>query len=124
MALHYPPLDAPSRTAIWFNFLGMLRNDNEDMDYGEIVERVDELAAHEMNGRQIRNAVTTARQLALFEGVPLGWGHVEMAMGAAADFDGHLRRVGAMAEEDWVMEGGSVVGGGGGKGGEGGVEME
>jgi hypothetical protein len=96
----------------------MLRADGEDMDFDGIAARVEpDLAGHEMNGRQIRNAVTTARQLALYEGGRMGWGHVEMAIGAAADFDGHLRRVGAMAEEEWVdMEGGSVVGGGGGRG--------
>ena len=88
----------------------MLRADGEDMDFDGIAARVEpDLARHEMNGRQIRNAVTTARQLALFEGGRMGWEHVEMAIGAAADFDGHLRRVGAMAEEEWVMDGGSVV---------------
>jgi len=130
VALHYPPLDRPSRRAIWANFFDMLRADSDPpapsasapdddqgqesgddgLDYDAIAPRLDELAAREMNGRQIRNVVATARQLAQFEGVRMGWEHVEVAICAAADFDGHLRRVGAMGEEDgWIMDGGSVV---------------
>ncbi|KAK4032147.1 Fidgetin-like protein 1 [Parachaetomium inaequale] len=110
VALHYPALDLPSRRAVWANFLEMLRSDGEEADYDGISVHLDELADKEMNGRQIRNAVTTARQLALFEGVRVEWGHVEQAIAAAADFDCHLRRVGAMEEEGWVMDGGSVGG--------------
>ncbi|KAL2143334.1 hypothetical protein VTI28DRAFT_10577 [Corynascus sepedonium] len=121
VALHYPPLDRPSRRAIWANFLDMLRDDaeksdgnsNSVLDYDGIVAHLDDLAAREMNGRQIRNAVSTAGQLAQFEGIPIHWEHVETAMGAAADFDSHLRRVGALGEEDgWVIDGASVLEGG------------
>ncbi|KAK4245454.1 Fidgetin-like protein 1 [Corynascus novoguineensis] len=121
VALHYPPLDRPSRRAIWANFLDMLHDDAEEsntnsnsvLDYDGIATHLDDLAAREMNGRQIRNAMSTAGQLALFEGVPIRWEHVEVAMGAAADFDSHLRRVGALGEEDgWVIDGASVLEGG------------
>ncbi|KAK4154223.1 Fidgetin-like protein 1 [Chaetomidium leptoderma] len=104
VALHYPSLDQPSRQTIWQNFLAMLRADGEDVDFDGIAAHVDEAAAHGMNGRQIRNAVTTARQLALFEGARLAWDHVEQAIAAASDFDAHVREVGAMSEEEWVME--------------------
>lgn len=120
VALHYPPLDRPSRRAIWANFLDMLRADSEGegkddcplVDYDGVAAHLDELAAPEMNGRQIRNAVATAGQLALYEGSPIRWDHVEVAVSAAADFDSHLRRVGALqaGEEDgWLMDGASML---------------
>ncbi|KAL2172323.1 hypothetical protein VTG60DRAFT_6162 [Thermothelomyces hinnuleus] len=55
----------------------MLRADAEadaggpPLDYDGVAAHLDELAAREMNGRQIRNAVATAGQLALFEGAPI-----------------------------------------------------
>ena len=50
----------------------MLREDAEDVVFDELRDRhMDELADVEMNGRQTRNVVLTARQLATFKGEPL-----------------------------------------------------
>lgn len=107
VALHYPPLDAASRRQVWRNFVEMLRDDGEAADYDAILApaQIDTLAAQPMNGRQIRNAVTTARQLALFEGVALAWDHVEQAIAAASDFERHVRTPRAsLSEEEWMLE--------------------
>jgi SpoVK/Ycf46/Vps4 family AAA+-type ATPase len=114
VALHYPPLDTTSRRQIWLNFFEMLRSDShhshsptQGVDFDGILQHLDELARYEMNGRQIRNAVTTARQLALFEGRRVEWEDLEAAIAVASEFE---RRVRA-EEEGWVLDGdgGSVV---------------
>lgn len=94
---------------MWQNFFAMLRADAEDVDFDGVEAHLDELAAQEMNGRQIRNAVTTARQLALFEGARLAWEHVDTAIAAASDFDRHVGKRRGMTEEEWVMDGVSEV---------------
>ncbi|KXX73550.1 ATPase family AAA domain-containing protein 3B [Madurella mycetomatis] len=104
VALHYPALDRPSRYQIWQNFIEMLRADGEDMDFDGIAAHMDELADQEMNGRQIRNAVTTARQLAMFEKTTVVWDHLEQAISAASDFDNHLSKPRPFTDEEWVMD--------------------
>ena len=45
------------------------------------------LATENLNGRQIRNTITTARQIALFRKVPLGYSHFEQTIRIANDFE-------------------------------------
>lgn len=90
LALHYPPLDAPSRLKIWRNFLDILSADNEDIDADDILAHMDTLTSYEMNGRQICNVLTTARQLALFEQETLDWDRIKDSIEVAGDFNKHL----------------------------------
>lgn len=93
LALHYPSLDAPSRRKIWRNFLDMLHDDNENVDFDDIIAHMDQLSGYEVNGRQIRNALTTARQLALFEGETLDWDCIKDSIEVAGDFDRYIKEV-------------------------------
>ncbi|KAI0972612.1 hypothetical protein F4678DRAFT_460182 [Xylaria arbuscula] len=104
LALHYPPLDAPSRRKIWRNFLDILTADNENMDVDDIVAHMDKLSSYEMNGRQIRNALTTARQLALFEQETLDWDRIKDSIEVANDFNRYLVDVHGHTEEQWSRE--------------------
>ncbi|KAI1379319.1 hypothetical protein F4677DRAFT_464703 [Hypoxylon crocopeplum] len=104
LALHYPSLDAPSRRKIWHNFLDMLRADNEDVDFDDIIAHMDKLAGYEMNGRQIRNALTTARQLAIFEEETLDWDRLKDSIEVAGDFNRYLKEVHGHTEEQWSRE--------------------
>ena len=56
--LHYPPLPASSRRQIWANFLARLP---EKSTFSE--DDLDQLAALDLNGRQIKSAVKTAQLL-------------------------------------------------------------
>ena len=104
LALHYSPLDAPSRRKIWHNFLDMLRAENENVDFDDIAAHMEELAEHEMNGRQIRNALTTARQLALFEQDTLDWDRIKDAIEVASDFNRYLKEVHGHTDEQWSRD--------------------
>ncbi|PWY89945.1 P-loop containing nucleoside triphosphate hydrolase protein [Aspergillus heteromorphus CBS 117.55] len=75
LTIHYPPLDLPSRLHIWNTFVQM----------GDVESRLTEkdletLAKIEVNGRQIKNIVKTARLLSKQAGVPLAMEHVEMVL--------------------------------------------
>ncbi|RAK97156.1 ATP-binding protein [Aspergillus ibericus CBS 121593] len=75
LTIHYPSLGAASRLHIWKTFTRM----------GELDSRLSEadlesLAAIEMNGRQIKNTVKTARLLSKQDNVPLAREHIEMVL--------------------------------------------
>lgn len=96
VALSYPRLDKASRKRVWANFINMIHEDGGRgpteagakfcVDYPGIVSHMDDLADCELNGRQIRNAMATARQLAGYLGETLNWGHLETAITTASDF--------------------------------------
>jgi hypothetical protein len=79
----------------------------QGVDIEGILQHIEELARYEMNGRQIRNTVTTARQLALFEGRRVEWEDLEAAIAVAGEFERGVRA----EEEGWVLDadGSSVV---------------
>jgi len=104
LALHYPPLDAPGRRKIWHNFLNMLESNDEKADIDDIKAHMDQLAGYELNGRQIRNALTTARQLSLFEQETLDWDRVKDSIEVAGDFTKYIKEVHGHTDEEWSRD--------------------
>ena len=100
VSLHYSNLSRASRKKIWQNFIDMLEEHAEEVDIAELEGRLDELAETEMNGRQIRNCVTTARGLAAFRKQKLGWQHLEQAIRTASEFQRYLNDVHEGLTED------------------------
>lgn len=109
LSLRYKNLDFPQRLKIWDNFITRLEGFQTDpqvkkviavptvnggVDLGinvtEIREKLQELATVELNGREIRNAVSTARQLAMFKKVPMGYEHLESVIDEAEKFNKYL----------------------------------
>lgn len=65
LAVRYPPLDEYQRTKIWQSFIHRLQTFKEDdIDIPDLEDHIPQLAKNKMNGREIRNAITTARQFA------------------------------------------------------------
>jgi len=82
----------------------MLEAADANVNIGELEEHIDELAEEEMNGRQIRNAMTTARQLALHRKQRLDWSHLEQALTTAKEFDRYLKKVQGHSDKQWARE--------------------
>ncbi|KAF4833070.1 Fidgetin-like protein 1 [Colletotrichum siamense] len=104
LALHYPPVDKKGRVKIWNNFINLLAREQlrvvqsedgsppqvghgEKVNIEELRENLDVLAGEKLNGRQIRNAITTARQLARFRNKAMGFEHLEQTIRIANDFE-------------------------------------
>jgi SpoVK/Ycf46/Vps4 family AAA+-type ATPase len=104
IALHYEDLKPRSRKQIWSNFLTRLEDTEEGENVEEIKDRLDELAKHNLNGREIRNALSTARQLAAHGGEKMKWGHLELAIKTANDFGSYLRDVHGHSDREWARE--------------------
>ena len=104
LALHYGPLTKKSRKQIWLNFLNMLEEQDVDVDIAELEGRLDELAAEDLNGRQIRNCLLTAQQLAHHKQERLGWEHLSQAIKTAIDFQKYLKNIHGHNDEQWARE--------------------
>ncbi|KAI0439309.1 P-loop containing nucleoside triphosphate hydrolase protein [Xylaria telfairii] len=65
LALHYPTLGPYERLQIWQNFFGKLDGGQDTaIDINDLRDHLVDLKEEEVNGRQIRNAITIARQYA------------------------------------------------------------
>ncbi|KAM6540168.1 hypothetical protein FALCPG4_001904 [Fusarium falciforme] len=73
LTIHYPKLDVNSRLHVWNTFVKVETGGVSEAELGE-------LAKEELNGRQIKNVVKTARLLASEEGVPLCSGHINTVL--------------------------------------------
>lgn len=104
IALHYEDLKPRARKQIWINLLSRLDGTDEGKNVDEIKDRVDELARHNLNGREIRNTLAIARQLASYEGVEMTWQHLELAIKTANDFGRYLRDVHGHSDREWARE--------------------
>jgi len=82
----------------------MLEEDDVDFDISEFEVRLDELATEEMNGRQIRNCILTAQQLASFRQERLNWEHLSHAIKIASNFQKYLKNIHGHSDEQWARE--------------------
>lgn len=104
LAIPYEPLTRNARKAIWQNFFDMLEEANEDMNLSDIERHMEELAKEEMNGRQIRNALLSARQLARHRKQRLDWEHVSQVIRTAGEFNRYIEKVHGHTDEQWARE--------------------
>jgi DNA-binding ferritin-like protein len=88
------------------NFIHLLTK--FEADTKDLLDHVDDLAKLRMNGREIRNIVSTATQLALYQRERLSYVHLERCIEVAAEFEAYLNQLhgrnhSAVEEkEDWV----------------------
>jgi SpoVK/Ycf46/Vps4 family AAA+-type ATPase len=102
LAMHYPSLDEKGRWEIWRNFMNVLRDDGEHVNYEELKDKLDVLARHKLNGRQIRNTINTARQLARYRKERLAYSHFDQAIDVANEFEEYVVKTHGHDDEEWV----------------------
>ncbi|RDW59547.1 hypothetical protein BP6252_12634 [Coleophoma cylindrospora] len=104
MAVHYPNLELDGRRRIWQNFFTALKEAKVDMNSRELEQELGTLASHNLNGRQIRNTIKTARQLATFKGERLQFKHLESVIDIANDFEDYLVKTKGHDHDRWARE--------------------
>jgi ATPase family associated with various cellular activities (AAA) len=105
LALHYPNLGPFQRMKIWENFILRLEGLGEDMiDFDGLKDHLEELARHKMNGRQIRNAITTARQYAQWKKAVLTYSHLKDVIEISGRFDLYLDKLNGGYTQDQLAE--------------------
>ncbi|KAL7953260.1 P-loop containing nucleoside triphosphate hydrolase protein [Trichoderma compactum] len=83
LSLRYKSLDKSQRLQIWIHFLKRLGQLEDE-------HKVGELADESMNSRQIRNTISTARHLAMYQRKELGYEHIQAVIDEANKFDEYL----------------------------------
>ncbi len=123
LTLRYKNLGVPQRRQIWENFIKRLESfpDPKDqtksqssskvnggVDFGikskEVRAKLDELAEAELNGREIRNAISTARQLAMFRKERMGYEHIQIVIEEAKKFNKYLKDLNQGYTTDQIMK--------------------
>lgn len=74
ISLEYPELSIDSRKTVWKNFLAWNKSQGQDNSITE--KQLDKLALMNLNGRQIKNILKTARLLAKRREQILGHEHI------------------------------------------------
>jgi SpoVK/Ycf46/Vps4 family AAA+-type ATPase len=103
LAVHYPVLDEEGRFEIWSNFIRTLRDRKVDMDFNELDRKIPLLARNKLNGRQIRNLVWTAGQLAKYKGERLEYTHLEQVIEIANEFEEYLEKTHGHTDEEYAQ---------------------
>jgi hypothetical protein len=92
LALHYDNLGPSQRRKIWRNLLNRIKTLDEPVkDFEDIMDHIDDLSKVDMNGREIRNAITTSRQLAQFKDEALHYAHLKHVIQVSGKFSKYLR---------------------------------
>jgi SpoVK/Ycf46/Vps4 family AAA+-type ATPase len=95
LALHYPSLGPEQRFRIWSTFIERLEklSTDEEIDIDDLRDHLGPLKDEEMNGRQIRNVITTARQYAKWKKEPLTYQYLKDVIEISGRFDGYLNKL-------------------------------
>ncbi|RYP64308.1 hypothetical protein DL769_006723 [Monosporascus sp. CRB-8-3] len=94
LALHYEKLDRRQRRQVLGNFQNHLKSlGGGDIDYDDVECYVSELAEYAINGREIRNSITTARKLAQFKGEKMNYTHLKQSPKIQSRFDRYLKDI-------------------------------
>lgn len=81
LSIDYPKLDLASRLHVWKTFIGPAMSTGPGSSRTGITEQdLKRIAKEELNGRQIKNVVKTARLLAAGDREALGLDHVETVL--------------------------------------------
>ncbi|KAI4134159.1 MAG: hypothetical protein LQ347_001757 [Umbilicaria vellea] len=105
LALHYANLSQFQRGKIWENFISRLESLGEEkIDFDDLKDHVEQLAENKMNGRQIRNAITTARQYAQWKGATLTYEHLKDIIEISGRFDIYLDKLNGGYTQDQLAE--------------------
>jgi AAA+ superfamily predicted ATPase len=90
LALEYCPPEIEIRRRMWLQCLSAIPEDEIEFDPEE---DVDYLIKDKVNGREIANAVNTARTLARWKKEKVGREHIEIVLGIRRDFDASIGKM-------------------------------
>ncbi|KAI0536026.1 hypothetical protein GGR58DRAFT_476751 [Xylaria digitata] len=116
LALHYKNLTEYQRTQIWRNFITRLQEINEDgIDFVDLKDNIEELAKYKLNGREIRNVITTARQYARWERqqpnkqhIQLDYNMMKEVIGTTGEFNQYIEKLNDGYTLDQLAEDGGL----------------
>ncbi|KAH7333074.1 hypothetical protein BKA65DRAFT_507096 [Rhexocercosporidium sp. MPI-PUGE-AT-0058] len=105
LALHYPKLDRDKRAKVWENFIARLHDlKEENIDFSDLRDNVLRLAENKMNGREIRNAITLARQYTQWKKMKLNFAELQDIIKISGQFDIYLSELNSNVTQDQLAQ--------------------
>ncbi|XDG10535.1 hypothetical protein ABKA04_010150 [Annulohypoxylon sp. FPYF3050] len=113
LSVHYKNLNAEDRGRIWSNFISRLQElDKDGVDFNDLQRNIMLLANYAMNGREIRNVITLARQYTQWkrkqhqnpERCKLNYGAIKSIIETASKFDRYIKQLHGGLSPDQVAE--------------------
>lgn len=89
LAIHFPSLGQEQRLQIWSNFIESMES---EVNIHGIRKMYTILSMAHLNGRQIRNTIKTARQLALFKKEVMGYTHLQETIKISNEFEDYIQQ--------------------------------
>lgn len=99
--LAYSDMNRNQRLQIWHNFIKRLTvTDSDSLDSQSLMDNIGKLAEFKLNGRQIRNILTTSRQLSEFRKQPLSFKTISDVIQEMRRFDDYMKLNGTSESTD------------------------
>ncbi|KAJ9633992.1 hypothetical protein H2204_006539 [Knufia peltigerae] len=102
LPVHYPDLDETGRKIIWRSALNDIPPLPRDFDRQNLLDHIDKLATHRLNGRQIRSTVNTAMKYAHFKEEQLSYRHFEVVIRTVMEFDRYTVETRGQTDSEWA----------------------
>lgn len=111
LIIHYRPFDNAQRLEVWRKALRHLEDLGEQaVDFEDLDDHIHQLAEVEMNGREIRNAITTARHLIQFSGERFTFEHLWHVLSFRDNFEKYLKGMyDGISDRDMARESGYMA---------------
>jgi len=104
LAAQYPRLNRKGRYEIWLSFFNALKKAGVEFDTEEMIGKVALLAEHGLNGRQIRNTIKTARQLAKYRNQVFACEHLNSVINVTNEFEQYLLKTKGHTDDQFAAE--------------------
>ncbi|KAI0813925.1 hypothetical protein GGR55DRAFT_487166 [Xylaria sp. FL0064] len=122
LTLRYENLNQNQRYKIWENFVRRLETlesskaalasstsptrgiSGYGFDFRDIRAHIPELAERNLNGREIRNAISTARQLAMYKKEPMNYKHLERVIKETSKFEAYITELNRGFSSDEILK--------------------
>ncbi|KAI0899361.1 hypothetical protein F4806DRAFT_250896 [Annulohypoxylon nitens] len=114
LSIHYKNLNAEDRALIWANFIERLKELGEEgIDFKDLERNIMILANYSMNGREIRNIISLARQYTRWKrsqhqnpgSYKLNFATVKSIIQTAHKFDHYIKQLNGGFSPDQIAEG-------------------
>ncbi|OAP55323.1 hypothetical protein AYL99_10296 [Fonsecaea erecta] len=102
LPVHYPDLNETGRKIIWRSALNDIPPLPRGFDRQNLLDHIDKLATHRLNGRQIRSIVNSAMKYAHFKEEPLSYRHFEVVIGTVMEFDHYTMETRGQTDSEWA----------------------
>lgn len=81
----------------------MIKLENDEIiNIKDLKDKIELLAKHSLNGREIRNVITSARQLARFRGKPMDSSHLKQAITVVDEFQSYVKKMHGHTDEQYA----------------------